>query len=64
MTISFRRFCDDETGAVTIDWVVLTAALIGIGMAILGPIAFETDNLAVTIGGYVTDVPVGAAGNN
>ena len=27
------RFCSEESGAVTVDWVVLTAALVGLGMA-------------------------------
>ena len=30
-----RRFRRDECGAVTVDWVVLTAALIGLSIAIL-----------------------------
>jgi Flp pilus assembly pilin Flp len=32
---NFRR---DEDGAVTVDWVVLTAALVGIGIAVIGSI--------------------------
>lgn len=32
----FRRFSRDETGAVTVDWVVLTAALVGLaGLVVL-----------------------------
>lgn len=30
----FRRFARDECGAVTVDWVVLTAALVGIIMSL------------------------------
>ncbi len=33
------RFGVDESGAVTVDWVVLTAAIVGIGLAILGTTA-------------------------
>lgn len=37
----FKEFLADETGAVTVDWVVLTAALCALGMAcvlvIIGP---------------------------
>jgi hypothetical protein len=33
------RFSVDESGAVTVDWVVLTAAIVGIGLAILGTTA-------------------------
>ncbi|MGB7321103.1 MAG: pilus assembly protein, partial [Albidovulum sp.] len=30
-----KNFNDDEDGAVTVDWVVLTAAVIGLGVAAL-----------------------------
>ena len=38
----FRRklsFWSDETGAVTVDWVVLTAAIVGLGVAVLAAVA-------------------------
>ena len=28
----FNRFKNDDSGAVTVDWVVLTAAIVGLGM--------------------------------
>jgi Flp pilus assembly pilin Flp len=31
-----KTFRDDESGAVTVDWVVLTAALVGLGIAVVG----------------------------
>ena len=34
MTNFFKRFAQDESGAVTVDWVVLTAAIVGLGIAI------------------------------
>ncbi|QYK40525.1 MAG: hypothetical protein KF887_14000 [Paracoccaceae bacterium] len=34
MKASVRRFAQDEGGAVTVDWVVLTAALVGVVMAL------------------------------
>ena len=30
---AFSRFAADESGAVTVDWVVLTAAIVGLGFA-------------------------------
>ncbi len=30
------QFKDDESGAVTVDWVVLTAAIVGIALAVIG----------------------------
>ena len=29
----FKRFISDETGAVTVDWTVITAAIVGLGIA-------------------------------
>jgi Flp pilus assembly pilin Flp len=34
MTI-FKAFKKDESGAVTVDWVVLTAAIVGLGMVVI-----------------------------
>jgi Flp pilus assembly pilin Flp len=33
-----RAFKDDESGAVTVDWVVLTAAIVGLGIAIIATV--------------------------
>ena len=44
--INFRK---DEDGAVTVDWVVLTAAIVGLGIAVLasvrGGVETQTDNI-------------------
>jgi len=39
-------FLDDETGAVTVDWVVLTAAIVGLGIAVMISISDGTTELA------------------
>ena len=39
----FKKFNDDESGAVTVDWVVLTAAIVGLGMVVM-----------TTVGGGIT----------
>jgi Flp pilus assembly pilin Flp len=31
---NFSAFLKDETGAVTVDWVVLTAAVVGLGLLV------------------------------
>ena len=36
-----NKFAADESGAVTVDWVVLTAALVGLGMAVVAVLAPE-----------------------
>jgi len=41
-----KRFRNDESGAVTVDWVVLTAAIIGVAFAIVAAVKFSTLKLA------------------
>jgi Flp pilus assembly pilin Flp len=36
----YKNFRDDESGAVTVDWVVLTAAIVGLAIAI-GTVIFN-----------------------
>ena len=31
----FKNFNSNESGAVTVDWVVLTAAIVGLGMVVM-----------------------------
>lgn len=35
MTKVLTAFCREEDGAVTVDWVVLTASIVGLGLAVL-----------------------------
>ena len=48
-----KTFTNDESGAVTVDWVVLTAAIVGLGIAVLtavaGSIATVTDTIAADL---------------
>jgi len=48
---SFQR---DEDGAVTVDWVVLTAAIVGLGIAVLTTVGNATDDYADDIGDYLS----------
>lgn len=52
-------FIEDEDGAVTVDWVVLTAAVVGMAMLVLNPIAFQSESLATQVGSDIMSVPVG-----
>ena len=40
-----RKFRRDEDGAVTVDWVVLTAAIVGLGIAVLTSVGNGTTAL-------------------
>ncbi len=41
-----KTFRADEDGAVTVDWVVLTAAIVGLGVAVLGSVRSGATDLA------------------
>ena len=45
----FSAFLNDETGAVTVDWVVLTAAIVGLGLVVFTFIQPAISNLASDI---------------
>ena len=50
-----QKFRNDESGAVTVDWVVLTAAIVGLGIAVVvavGPgLQQLAGNISTTVGG-------------
>lgn len=48
-----KNFRKDEDGAVTVDWVVLTAAVVGLGVAAYSAIETETTALASDIGATI-----------
>jgi Flp pilus assembly pilin Flp len=41
-----RKFRNDEDGAVTVDWVVLTAAIVGLGVAVMATVKQGSNDLA------------------
>ena len=45
-----KTFLSDETGAITVDWVVLTASIVLLGAAVVVGIATNTLNLAGMVG--------------
>ncbi len=46
----FSAFLKDEAGAVTVDWVVLTAAIVGLGLLVFTFVRPAVSNLAAGIG--------------
>jgi Flp pilus assembly pilin Flp len=44
-----NKFRNDEEGAVTVDWVVLTAAIVGLGVAAVSSVSGGIDSLATKI---------------
>ena len=59
MNLILKSFGKDESGAVTVDWVVLSAAVIGLGMVVLIPIAYSSGSSAQGISDYMGDINVG-----
>ena len=57
------NFLRREDGAITVDWVVLSAAIVGLGMVVLIPIAYSTESSTQQIADGIENQPVGY-GNN
>ncbi len=57
----FNAFLKDESGAVTVDWVVLTAAIVGLGIAVLTSVGGGTTTLADAVSTSLAATPVSSA---
>jgi Flp pilus assembly pilin Flp len=44
-----ENFRNDEAGAVTVDWVVLTAAIVGLGLAVVASVRTGANSVASQI---------------
>ena len=61
----FKTFKNDESGAVTVDWVVLTAAIVGLGLVVMTTVGGGIESLGNEINedlvaaqsGYVSATP-------
>ncbi len=45
----FKRFKNEESGAVTVDWVVLTGAVLGLGIIIANTMGTSIENAAADV---------------
>ncbi|KNG94810.1 hypothetical protein ATO11_05330 [Pseudaestuariivita atlantica] len=52
-TKTMMKFLKDESGAVTVDWVVLTAAVVGLAIAAYTAIETNSNTLINAAGGAV-----------
>lgn len=48
---NFRR---DEDGAVTVDWVVLTASIVGLGIAVITTVAAGATDYSTSVGAQLS----------
>jgi Flp pilus assembly pilin Flp len=51
-------FLKDEAGAVTVDWVVLTAAVVGLGLLIFNWVRPAVSNLAASINNELNNAQI------
>ena len=56
-----KKFQNEEDGAVTVDWVVLTAAVVGLGVAALAAIRGGTGALTSKINTHLSGVTINTA---
>ena len=50
-----QNFISNESGAVTVDWVVLTAALVGLGLAVMAVVSGGVEDLSTDINTALTN---------
>lgn len=51
--ISYKKFAKSEDGAVTVDWVVLTAAIVSLAVAAILSIHGSTGNVGDVVGAWL-----------
>jgi Flp pilus assembly pilin Flp len=54
-----QNFKNDESGAVTVDWVVLTAAIVGLGIAVIISVSGGVNDLANEISDTLSNGDIG-----
>jgi Flp pilus assembly pilin Flp len=59
---NLKSFAANESGAVTVDWVVLTAAIVGLGIAVITQVRNGTTALATSIQTSLTTATVATLG--
>lgn len=59
---ALKEFFLEEDGAVTVDWVVLTAGIVGLGVGVILQLNNSTSNVATRISDCVADQPLHSGG--
>ena len=59
-----KNFLVAETGAVTVDWVVLTAALVGLGLAVMAVVGDGVNSLTNSIADELADTTATTGSNH
>ena len=53
-----KNFVNDEDGAVTVDWVVLTAAIVGLGLAVMAAVSNGLESVSGAIEDQLTGTTI------
>ena len=53
MLNTITKFVKSEDGAVTVDWVVLTAALVGLGLSVLAVVGSKATDQSDNLGSFI-----------
>jgi Flp pilus assembly pilin Flp len=61
-TSMIKTFAADESGAVTVDWVVLTAAIVGLGLAVITSVRTGVTALGSDISNSLSSASVATLG--
>lgn len=59
MKSTFKKFISSDDGAVTVDWVVLTAAICALAVAAIVSIEGATGSAGSVVGDYLSEREVG-----
>lgn len=59
MNTVFKNFCRDDDGAVTVDWVVLTAAIVGLGVAVIAMVSAGATDAGTGVGAALSAHSIG-----
>lgn len=54
MRVIFTQFAKDQDGAVTVDWVVLTGAIVGLAIAVIGTISNGALDYSTGVGQHLS----------
>ena len=58
-----KNFRSDESGAVTVDWVVLTAAIVGLGIVVMQTVGPAITSQATSLSAAISTANTAAGGN-
>jgi len=57
---TIKKFAKTEDGAITVDWVVLTAGIAFLGLAVIYLVGSTTADSSTSIGTFIGERPIAA----